>query len=148
MARIQLMSIDLSALQRKITSPQFVRFFVSGFSGFMVDFLLLSFQVYILHFDLFVLEVISIPNVISSIASQVLIFALNRWWTFGLRTRDNLARHSGKFILVASTIWLIHNICFGVLVQAGIPHPAAKVGILVIQMFVSFAAYKYIVFRK
>lgn len=130
-----------------LVSPQFIRFFVSGITAFAFDFGLLTFMVYVLKFDAFVLGVISVPNVISTLVGLSVTFALNRYWTFGIKSRAGVRSHGTKFILTAAVVWVIHNLSFGLLVQLGMVHVLAKFIVMAVQMVVNFFLYKYVVFK-
>jgi putative flippase GtrA len=127
-------------------SPQFLRFFVIGFGVFIVDFTILNTLVYLVDFDVFVLGIISLANVVSTTVGLILTFILNRYWTFGIKGRSRMGSQSMKFLGTAIVVWVLHQIAFGSLVQLGVIHPVSKIIVMAVQMVVNFLLYKFVVF--
>jgi putative flippase GtrA len=126
-------------------SPQFVKFFVVGFSAFLVDFGLLTFQIYVLNFNPFA-GIISIANVISVSVAIVYSFILQRTWTF--RSQDKrVVRQGGKYVVVAMFSITLNNIIYGFMIQFGLIPPLAKFLVTSLQMCWSYVLYKWVVFR-
>src|SRR5687767_8089431 len=136
----------MSSLFKKIflffISPQFVKFFVVGFSAFLVDFGLLTFQIYVLKFNPFV-GIISIANAISVTVAIVYSFILQRTWTF--RSQDKrVVRQGGKYVAVALFSITLNSIIYGFLIQFGFIPPLAKFVVTGLQMVWSFVLYKWV----
>lgn len=129
-------------------SKEFQKFFVVGISSFLLDFAILNFLLYIVNLNTFLFGIISVPNLISSITAILFNYILQRRWTF---KSENTAviRESLKFFSVHGFNLIIFNgILFGFLAQLGFPKPLVKIFVTGVQLFFSFALYKFFVFKK
>jgi len=129
-------------------SKEFIKFFISGFSAFLVDTTVLLFQTMILHFTSVVAGVLVVPNLISSLLGLIVSYLLNRYWSF--RAGDkSMIRQGAKFLAVSVFSYTLHNILFGLFnVQLGLEDFVAKVAVLMLQMIWNYLLYKFVVFNK
>jgi putative flippase GtrA len=153
-------------IKRNTALKKFSKFFVSGFSSFLIDSIALSF----FTFSIFggtnpvFLNSISIPKVLSSIIGLTTNFILNRSWVF--RTTDKSLLRSQ---IIKFTCFSILNVLFGSIIYnvyleivrdlgsiVGLSSTdLAKLDVLLTnlitestKMIVSFIAYKYFVFNN
>lgn len=146
-------------LWRLFFSKQFLKYFIVGLSGAVIDFGLLLTQVYILRFSPFftvsfnVLDFpfnidISVANAISAMTAIVYSFFLQRSWAFN--AKDEKIRHQlYRYILVVGFTYLYTNILFGFfVVNHGITEGISKMLVTMLQMVTSYILYKYVVFKK
>lgn len=137
----------IQKLKTIVLSPEFIRYFVTGISVFVVDFCLLSFFTYVLDINQRILGVYDVANVMATLIALFLTFSINRWWTFGIKSKDKVAFHGGKFLIAAAIVWNVNNACFGLLIELGVFLPIAKVAVMAVQMVVNYVVYKFVVFR-
>jgi putative flippase GtrA len=129
-------------------SKEFIKFFMSGFSAFLVDTATLLFQTRILHFTSVIAGVLVVPNLISSLVGLTVSYLLNRYWSFQAGDKSVL-KQGAKFLAVSAFSYTLHNILFGIFnVQLGLEDFVAKVSVLMLQMVWNYLLYKYVVFNK
>lgn len=141
-------------MDRVELTKQFARFFVVGFSAFLIDAGLLSFQVFVLEFNPFIefrllglLVSISIANAFSVLVALFVSFWLQRMWTFK-STNNNIAREGGRFAAVTASTYILNNLVYGFfVVSIGLHELVAKVLVTGLQMVWSFTLYKLVVFK-
>lgn len=136
----------MQRLKSLFLSKQFIKYFISGFSAFLVDFGLLNFQIYVLKFDPLIFGYLRFANVISTLAGLTVTFLLNRYWAFGERRNANAAKHGGKFIFSSTIVWIIHNLSYSGLVNIGLIAPIAKLIVMAVQMVLNYFIYRFVIF--
>ncbi|MCA9378920.1 GtrA family protein [Candidatus Dojkabacteria bacterium] len=125
-----------------------LRYLAAGSIAFLVDAGSLSFLLYILNFRLVVLDVISIPNVISVSLGLVASYFLNRIWTFAAR-KERVVSQGSRFVVVFVLTYIVNQLFFGVLTEYAFVHPlVAKVVVTFVQMFTSYVLYSKVVFTE
>lgn len=149
-------------LYRQLLAVKFVKFFLSGGTAFLVDTgVLLGIKFIILGgTDILIFETVSVAKLVSSIAGITFMFFLSRTWVFSENKEKNVAVQGGKYLGVTIANLLIANILFGFfLTQLNYlfsPEVTSHLGVMTavsnllteaVKMFISFFAYKYLVFR-
>lgn len=136
----------LPPLIRQFISAQFLRYFVIGITAFVVDFGLFTILTEVVGFKAVIF--VNIPNVISSIVGAMVTFGLNRWVTFGLKTKDQVVNQGLRFFMAWIIVFVWHQTTFTLLHNSfGLPAWFAKGAVMGVQMFVNFMVYKYVVFK-
>ena len=133
---------------KKLFSKEIVFFLFGGISAFLIDFGLLTFQVYVLDFHPIIFGVISVPNVISSTIAIIYNFFIQKFFAFNSRgsgTKSELLRFIGVQIF---TIIVFAGLLFGFFLNIGFEVPVAKFLSMIFQMVSSFLLYKFFVFKK
>ncbi len=132
-----------------VLSKEFQKFFVVGGIAFLLDFGILTFEVYILNFQLTLFEVVFIPNVISATVAIVFGFFAQRQWAFKERNKDKAFKEMSKYILVQLFNLVVFNsIIFGIILNFGVIVPISKILVVGMQTITSYVLYKYFVFKN
>jgi len=142
------MNKTIQKLKSVIFTYEFLRFFIISGSAVLIDFLILNFEVYVLHFNPFVFGVFSLANLISASISIVFNFTLQKLWSFKHKG-DSVMKLAGKFMVVhAVNIIFFNGIFYGSLYHFIPIPPITKIIVTGFQTFWSFFMYKYFVFKK
>ena len=133
-------------LVKFFASPEFLRFFVVGFTAFIVDFGILNIQIYILNFNPFI-GIISVANLISVCIAIVYGFIMQRTWAFKSKG-DDVMKQGGKYAAVSLFNLVLNNIFYGILIAVGVIPPIAKILVTGAQMLWAYYLYKLFVFHE
>lgn len=142
---------------------KFLKYFISGFTAFLVDFLILFLLIRIFDLTdnriiaLFNLQIkesiesfgilIYLPNVISTFFGIVVSFLLNKYWAFGKR-KTKVLGESIRYGIVLIFNYFLNNLLFGLIKQYFSLNPLIiKFIVSGIQMFWTFFLYKIFVFK-
>ena len=148
---------------KKLLKIKFVKFFITGLSAFAIDLILLN----IFSFLFFrgtnysILNIISVPKLMSSTVALIWGFIINRNWVFSAKTQS-YKRQAVKYIAYSIFNVIFGSVLFnffypilssvsGVLnlsenLEKALSNTLANVITAAIQMCTSFVAYKYLVF--
>lgn len=155
----------LKEISNKLLRLKFLRFFISGFTAFLVDTVTLALATFLLFQgqNVMLLNSISIPKLISSTVGLFTNFILNRKWVFKINTSETVKKQAIKFILfsVANVLFasIIYNIYLGIVITIvetihldlnGLNNTVLLLANIMTEgtkMVVSYFGYKYIVFK-
>jgi len=157
------MQKKIKILISRFRTKEFLRFFVSGSTAFLVDFVILNLLILAFNFNnnvLYILGIkinitvkiigiaIFIPNVISTIFGIITTFSLNKYWTFKSKI-NTIFSETWRFGLVLIFNYILNNILFGLIRQNFyLSDQVIKIVVTGMQMFWTFLLYKFVVFRK
>jgi putative flippase GtrA len=132
-------------------TPQFLKFFISGSTAFLSDFLTLNFLSYILNVKTYLsfgIFSISVANLISTIVGTFVTYTLNKYWSFKSTEKKDRKSEVAKFLTVIALNYIISNILFGfIAVDFHVPEPITKIIVTGLQMIWTFLLYKFFVFK-
>lgn len=129
-------------------SEQFIKFVISGGTAFVVDFCVLTICLEVLNFNLYVLGIISLANLLSLLCGMTTTFVLNRFWSFKA-TNSKVYQQGAKFLAVHIFSMIMNSLLFGLLTQYLFVSPyIAKIGVTGLQVIWNFPLYKFFVFRN
>lgn len=124
-------------------------FLFGGVSAFLLDFGLLSFQVYVLKFETEVLGLIFIPNIISATIAIIYNFFIQKYLAFDSKERVKIKAEAPKYLGVqVFNVGFWGGIFFGLMLNLGIGVAINKLLTNFLQMITSFFLYKFVVFKK
>lgn len=151
------MKSKLSNLIQKLTNPEFIKYFISGVSAFLIDLAVLNFFVFVAFSgeDEFLFDTISISKTVSSAVGISVSFLLNRAWTFKA-TGGSLSLHVLKYGLMVGFNFafsvLLYSLFYIISTEIGISTELAvtssNVATEAVKMITSFILFKYFVFKK
>ncbi len=146
----------------KYFNNKFVKFFITGLTGFMIDLIVLSIisTLFFQGKNFSVLGIISLPKFISSLVALIFVFFVNRSWVFKSDSQK-IHKQAIKFIIVCIfNVFLssiLYNIFYLILEPIIINEFNLSNSILIIfssittealKMISSFFLYKKIVFKQ
>jgi putative flippase GtrA len=155
----------IEKLYNQLTAIKFVKFFLSGGLAFLIDTSILLAIKYLFFGgeDVQILGTVSIAKLISSTAGILFMFTLNRNWVFSENKNKRISIQGAKYIAVTITNLLIANLLFSFYLSelaylatissadtttlGGAITAFANLLSELSKMFISFFAYKYLVFR-
>jgi putative flippase GtrA len=135
-------------LRKKFYTHEIIYFLFGGITAFLLDFGLLTLQVYVLDFNPMLFGVISIPNIISSVTAIIYNFFIQKFLAFNSKGTGNKWELFRFFVVQVFTIVMFAGLLFGILLNVGLPVPFAKFLTMLVQMVSSYLLYKYFVFKK
>lgn len=139
----------LNKIKKTLLSKEMIMFLFGGVSAFLLDFGLLSFQVYVLKFETEVLGLIFIPNIISTTIAIIYNFFIQKYLAFD--SKEN-SRFKNELVIFAGVqifnILFFGGLIFGAFLFFTRGLLLAKLLTTVFQMISSFFLYKFVVFKK
>lgn len=146
----------ISKLKNKFLTKEFLKYFLSGITAFLVDLTLLNIFVFLLFKgdDKTILGTLSIAKILSSGIAMGVSFSLNRNWAF-LAKNSKLRYQLIKFaaVMLFNYIFAItlYSIFYKLILEIGI---SKELGVSLsnlltegIKMVTTFFFYKYFVFK-
>lgn len=140
------------------TSPLFIKYFICGFSAFMIDFIILNIEAHVLKFNpkFYVFNFpIEINNIISSFIGLTISYILNRLYAF--KSDKNVIKESLKFLAVGIFNYLISNFLYSLILATifasttgilyNLKESITKFFVIGLQMIWTFFLYKFLVFE-
>lgn len=125
----------------KTHSCRFLKYAAVGFSGTLIDFLVLLLLVEIISWPILV------SNTISFLLAVINNYTLNKLWTFEDKSK-RVAHQFGKFLCVSIVGFAINSCLMLIFLRAGIWYVAAKVFIIAIVLVWNFTMNTFWTFRK
>lgn len=136
-------------LKKAFIRRDLILFFIGGVSAFFLDFFILNFLIFGLGFNPFLLEFISVSNIISVTVALTFNFFFQKFFSFTAGKSNKMKRELWRFILVQIfTIIFFGGIVFGIFFNLGLGILLSKIITTLFQMISSFFLYKFFVFKK
>lgn len=110
--------IKTDKIDKNVIIKQISRFASVGVLNTLLDFGILNFLVSFVGFTAFFSLLgfkIVVANLISTFIAMVNSYFLNKYWTFGVKSKKNIAGQVGMFFAVSIVGLVINNIVFGFL---------------------------------